>query len=85
MLKKLSLRELNTWAAHWEIDPWSREREDLGPATVAYVIAETKRNPKSRPSPFRPVDFMPYTLKDQNMKSKDVSARLRAAVKGMGK
>jgi hypothetical protein len=82
MLKDLSLRELSLWAALWEIDPWSRERVDLGPAIVAYVMAETKRNHKARSSPYRPIDFMPYALKDKNAKNKDLSARFKAAFKG---
>jgi hypothetical protein len=82
MLKELTFRELGLWAALWEIDPWSREREDLGPATVAYVIAETKRSPKARSTPYRPLDFMPYAVKDKNARNRDLSARLKAAFKG---
>jgi hypothetical protein len=79
MIEKLSLRELGLWAALWEVDPWSRERVDLGPAQVAYVIAETKRNPRSRAAKYKPLDFMPYSLKDKNAKNRDLSARFKAA------
>jgi hypothetical protein len=82
MLAEVSLRELGLWAALWEIDPWGENRADLRTATVAYVIAETKRNRKSKSTAYRPVDFMPYALKDAQASGRDVSSRLRAVFKG---
>lgn len=82
MLKELSLRELGQWAALWYVDPWGEERADRRAATVAYVVAETSRNSKTRSRPYRVEDFMPYLLKDKNAKNKDLSARLKAAFKG---
>lgn len=79
MLADLSLRELGTWAALWEIDPWSEERADLRNAFTSYVIAETHRSPKVRPVAYKPLDFMPYAQRDAKAKNGVLSARLRAA------
>lgn len=81
MLADLSLRELGTWAALWEIDPWGEERADLRNAYTTYVIAETHRHPKVRSTPYKPMDFMPYSQRDAKAKSSDLSVRLKAAFK----
>lgn len=82
MLEKLSIAELGLWAALWELDPWSEERSDLRAGIIASTIAEVSRSKKHKSTPYKPMDFMPYTLKDKNVKNKDLSARLKAAFKG---
>ena len=81
MLGELSLRELWLWAALWEIDPWGEQRADLRNALTTYVIAETKRNPRRKSTPYRPFDFMPYAQRDEHAKNRDLSARLKAALR----
>jgi hypothetical protein len=82
MLGEMTVRELGLWAALWEIDPWSEERADYRAALPTYVLAEINRDPKKKTNAYKPTDFMPYTRKDENAKHRDVSARLRAALKG---
>lgn len=81
MLGELSLRELGLWAALWEIDPWGEERADLRNAITSYVIAESNRKQKVKATPYKPSDFMPYSLKDEKAKGRDLSHRLKAAFK----
>jgi hypothetical protein len=81
MLKDLSVRECGLWAALWEIDPWGEERADLRNAITSYVIAEQKRQPKVRSTPYKPTDFMPYAQKDEKALSRDLSSRLKAVFK----
>ena len=82
MLGKLTVRELHLWAARWEMDPWSEERSDLRAGIIASTIAEVSRSKKHKSTPYKPMDFMPYTLKDKNVKNKELSARIKAAFKG---
>ena len=73
--------ELGLWAAQWSIDPWGEERADLRSAITSYVLAEVNRNPKKKSSPFKPKDFMPYARREELDMAKDLSARLKAALK----
>lgn len=47
------------WIAYSHVDPFGEERDDLRAGIIASVIANSNRNPKKRPRPFTPGDFMP--------------------------
>jgi hypothetical protein len=79
MLGEMSLRDLGRWAALWAIDPWGEERADRRAGTVSYVVAEVNRNSKTKPTPYKPEDFMPYSMKDREAHGRELSARLRAS------
>ena len=59
MLARMSSRELTEWMAYFTIEPWGEERADLRAGIVASVIANVNRDPRKRPRPYRPEDFMP--------------------------
>jgi hypothetical protein len=77
MLAELSPSELGMWAAMWTIDPWGKERDELGFGVVASTIANVNRDSKKKATPFVPKDFMPYLLSDQSARNKDVAKRIR--------
>lgn len=59
LLARISSRELAEWMAYYRIEPWGEERDDLRAGIVASTVANTARDPRKRPRPFRPRDFMP--------------------------
>jgi hypothetical protein len=65
-------RELHLWAALWNISPWSEERADLRTAMVSCMIAETRRDPRKRSTPFTPREFLPYAAERARALSKRV-------------
>ena len=85
MLKKMRPSELGLWAALWSIDPWGEQRADLRSAITSYVVAETRRDPKKKSSPFKPRDFMPYATQEGRAQSRDLFNRLKAALKAKPK
>lgn len=63
MLARMSSRELTEWMAYATLEPFGAERGDLRAGIVASTIANVNRDPKSRPEPFAPQDFMPLVEK----------------------
>lgn len=57
--------QLVAWFQYAEVEPFGEYRADLRSGTVAAVIANTNRDPKKRPRPFTPSDFMPEFGKPQ--------------------
>ena len=55
----MSSAEFTDWVAYAQIEPFGQVRADLRAGLVASVIAEVYRDPKHRPEPFTPADFMP--------------------------
>jgi hypothetical protein len=58
-----SRRFAEYWAFH-QVEPIGPEREDLRMAIVASVVANVNRNPKKRPKPYVPKDFMAREFMD---------------------
>lgn len=85
----MSVRELNEWAEFYEIEPFGIESEWMGHAIVASTVANASRDPKKKPQPFKPSDFMPETsrsrvskLHSKTMDPRRVKADLIAAFGG---
>lgn len=55
----MSSREFSEWLAYCEMEPFGEERGDLRAGIVASTVANVNRDPKKRPRPFQPRDFMP--------------------------
>lgn len=53
-----SSRELTEWQIFTEVEPFGEARADLRDAMIASVIANANRDPKARPQPFTPDDFL---------------------------
>ena len=57
--ERVSSRDFAEYWAAFQLDPWGAEREDLRAGIVASTIANANRDPKKRPRPFTPEQFMP--------------------------
>jgi hypothetical protein len=51
-------REFSEWMAYFRLEPFGAEREDMRAGIIAATIANANRDPKKRPKPFTPGDFM---------------------------
>ena len=80
MLSEMRPSELGLWTALWVTDPWDENRDDLRAGVISAVIANVNRDPSKHPGGFRPVEFMPYAIVDQETRDRDLSRRLRAAL-----
>jgi hypothetical protein len=59
MLEAMSWEQMVAWQEYHQLEPFGAERADLGFGIVASVMANVHRDPKRRPRPFSPSDFMP--------------------------
>lgn len=59
--ERVSSREFAEYWAHFQLEPWGVEREDLRAGIVASTIANANRDPKKRAKPFTPDQFMPQS------------------------
>lgn len=50
--------------AYFQLEPWGTETEDLRTGIVASTIANANRDPKHRPQPYKPSDFVPQRGKE---------------------
>jgi hypothetical protein len=57
--ERISSHEFAEYWVHYGLEPWGLEREDLRSGIVASTIANANRDPKKRPRPFTPDQFMP--------------------------
>lgn len=76
MLAEMRPSELGTWAAMYEIDPWTEERADLRAGIVASTIANATRVRWTEN--VTPVDFMPYA---KSPKQQSITQRLKSFLK----
>lgn len=80
MLAGMRPSELGEWAALWSVSPWGESRADLRAGIVASTVANVHRDLKRRPTPFKPLDFMPFDERDEQERNRDLSRRLIAAL-----
>ena len=59
LLERMSAVELDMWQAYAAIEPFGEARADLRMGILASVIANANRDPKRKPDPFTPMDFIP--------------------------
>ena len=59
LLASVSSRELTEWQAFFRLEPFGEDRADLRAGIIASTVANTARDPKARPKPFLPREFMP--------------------------
>ena len=80
-LRSVSSRELATLLAYHKLSPVDDSRGDLQAGIVASVIANVNRDQKRRPTPFSPVDFMPYERKPKENHAQKFRAQFAHLVK----
>lgn len=60
LLARISSRELTEWMVYFGLEgPTGDARADWRAGMVASTIANANRDPKKRPQPFRPEEFVP--------------------------
>jgi hypothetical protein len=66
LLEKVSSRELSEWIAYYGLEPWGEAQSEYRAALVTSMIANTARDDKKHPQPFRAEEFMRegYLMKD---------------------
>ncbi len=75
MLAEITPQQLGEWLAYYRIDPWGEVRADLRHGIATAVMANIHRDGKSRPEPYRPVDFMPDFDPDTGQRALAAKAR----------
>lgn len=61
MLSRMSSQEFTDWLAFSTIEPFGSQVDDLRAGTIASMIANTNRDAKRTPVPWKPLDFMPWS------------------------
>ncbi len=59
----MTWREYVEWQEYYQVEPWGEERDDLRSGILTSVLANVHRDVKRRPTPYEPVDFMPFYTK----------------------
>jgi hypothetical protein len=54
----MSSREFAEWVQYYQLEPFGEPRADLRSGIVASTVANSARDPKKKPTPFKPDDFM---------------------------
>lgn len=57
---RMSSREFSEWQAYAQVEPIGALRADLRNAMLMTLIANIYRDPKKRPEPFTPAEFLPF-------------------------
>jgi hypothetical protein len=77
---ELSHRTFAGWVAYASVEPFGEERADLRAGIIASVMANVSRDPKRRPQPFTPQEFMPFLHREPaSDDANNLTLRLRAA------
>lgn len=73
---------LGLWAAMNSIDPFDGNRGDARAAMVVSAIANSNRDPKTRPQPFGLTEFLLYgkAQKSDDDRRRELARKARAAV-----
>jgi hypothetical protein len=58
LLARFDSMELSEWIAFSYIEPFGDERADYRQALTTCVLANSNRDVKKKPTPFKPEDFM---------------------------
>lgn len=58
MLRRMQWDQFIDWMAFASIEPFDEGRADLRSASICAMLANINRNPKKRPQPFVPNDFL---------------------------
>lgn len=76
------MREFNEWMAYYSIEPFGIDREDFRMGQVCSVIANVNRDPKQKPQPYTPDNFIPMS---KEQKRKQTAVKVLNTIKGLEK
>ncbi len=58
MLRRMPWGMFREWVAYRQLEPYGDDREDWRHAALSALLANLQRDPKSRPQPYAPQDFL---------------------------
>jgi len=67
----LTWEQFGLWIQYYTVEPFGEEREDYRIGTLIALTANINRDPKSKPDPFTPYDFMPYMRRPEAHESEE--------------
>lgn len=73
MLSAMTWRQFVGWMQYYQEEPFGEERDDLRMAIGWSLIANANRDPKRRPQPFSPRDFMPWSDRGRTPQYKPIT------------
>jgi hypothetical protein len=82
MLREIGARQLHEWLSFWNLEGFGEKRADMRMGIVASLVANINRDPKRKPAPFKPADFIPKIKEDT---ARMQEAELKAALTRMSK
>ena len=59
-MREIDSRELTYWMAYYKVEPWGARMDDIRMGMIASTIANCNRDPKRKPDPFQPIDYIPW-------------------------
>jgi len=80
---RLTYNEFTEWMAYYQLEPFGEFRSDLRNGALCSLIANIKRDPKRRSSPYEPKDFMPF-LDDPELEDEGDGDQLDRLFRNLG-
>ena len=56
--REVDSAEFSEWMAYARLEPFGQDRQDANAAAIQATLANVHRDPKSRPQPFTPDEFL---------------------------
>jgi hypothetical protein len=82
MLREIGSRQLHEWLSFGNLEGFGEKRADMRMGIVASLVANVNRDPKRKPSPFKPTDFIPKLKEDE---ARQQESELRANLERMSR
>jgi len=80
LLRTVSSRELTEWRALYRLEPFGTVRDDWRTGQLCSVLANLQRDPKKRPQPWTPAEFMPEPIGGRR-KAKQTISEMKAVLR----
>ena len=83
MLERIPSTLFDEWLAYFNIEPFGEMRAELRNGLLCSIIANTNRDPKKIPTPFKTIDFMHYLRIDEHKKDKQSVEEMKDIFKAL--
>lgn len=78
LLDSISYEELLEWGEYEQREAFGERVANFRAGLLASVIANVNRDPKSRPEPYEPMEFMPYERAERNRQEQYLAEQKQA-------
>jgi hypothetical protein len=72
---------LTDWAEFFNLEPWGTDMDNWRAGQICSIVANVNRDPKKRPDPYKPQDFMPKK-KTKRMTAKQIKTVIKGVFGG---